>query len=278
MAVWVFARLTLQEASRNRLLQLALGLTLVFLALVPWGGQALRGATGMSPTGVGGNAAIVEILAFYMGSFLLSLLAVFVAGNSLRAEGESGLLHAIVSKPIRRFDLIAGRWLGSAIFLLGYTIFFGAGVMLVVGLPTGYLPPDPLSAGALMLLEALIMLTLRSLFGTFLGSMASGIVPLMLYGFAWMGGLVEVFGRIFGLPALVTSGIVTSLILPMDAIWRGASYYLQPVALLAVGQSARGGIPFVSPYPPTAAMLIWALLYTAGIFALGVRIFARRDV
>jgi Cu-processing system permease protein len=278
MAIWVFARLTLQEASRNRLLQLALGLTLIFLALVGWGGQALRGSAQMSPTAIRGNAAIVEILAFYMGSFLLSLLAVFVAGNSLRSEGESGLLHAVVSKPVRRFDLMAGRWLGSAIFLLGYTLFFFAGVMLVVGLPTGYTPPDPLSAGALMLFEALIMLTLRLLFGTFLGSMASGIVPLMLYGFAWMGGLVEVFGRLFDLPALINSGVVTSLVLPMDAVWRGASYYLQPVSVLAIGQSARGGIPFISPYPPTAAMLIWALLYTAGVFALGVRIFSQRDV
>jgi ABC-type transport system involved in multi-copper enzyme maturation permease subunit len=277
MPVWVFARLTLHEAVRNRLLQLALGLTLLFLALVAWGTHVMIDNV-TSRTVVMLNASIIEILAFYMGSFLLTLLSVFVAGNSLRHEGESGLLHAIVSKPVRRFDLLAGKWLGAAIFLAVYTAFFTVGLIVVVGVQTGYVPPEPAPAAALILLGGLIVLSLRMLFGTFLGSMTSGIVPLMLYGFAWMGGMVELFGRIFAVEGMVKVGIVTSLLLPTDALWRAASYYLQTVAMLATTGSAGGGIPFVSPFPPTAPMVIWSALHALGIFLLGTWIFSRRDI
>src|SRR5205807_2339320 len=114
--------------------------------------------------------------AFYMGSFILAVLGVFVTGSSLQAESDSGLLHAIVSKPIRRFEITAGKWLGAAIFLTVYVALLTAGIMLAVGLNSGYYPPNPLPAAALLVLEALVMLSLRLLFGAFLGTMVSGIV------------------------------------------------------------------------------------------------------
>ncbi len=120
------------------------------------------------------------------------------------------------------------------------------------------------------------MLSLRILFSAFLGNMASGILPLMLYGFAWMGGVVESLGRVLDIQALVNTGIVTSLLIPTDILWRGASYYLTPVAAAMAGALGQGN-PFIS-VPIATPMVMWALLYVVAAFLVAAVIFSRRDI
>lgn len=282
MAIWTFVRLTLREASRSRLLALAGVLTLAFLGLIAWGMSKINelssNVEGTMTSGIG-----LEVFAFFVGSFMLTLLAVFVCGQSTHQEADSGLLQAIVAKPVRRFDLVAGRWLGSAVLLALWVALFTAGLVLAVGLQTGYYPPHPVLAAGLLLLQGLVILSLRLLFGAFLGTLASGIVPLMLYGFAWMGGMVETVGQAIKVPSMVSGGIVTSLILPTDAVWRGASYDLLPAVSTFI-TSAFGlgnpttGMPFVGLSPIAGPMLVWALGYTLLAFWVAARVFAKRDI
>jgi len=281
MAAWTFVRLTLREATRSRLLPLALGLTVVYVGLVAWGMSKLAENVTNVLAAVTAGAGL-EVLAFFVGSFMLTLLAVFVSGHSTHQEGDSGLLQAILTKPIRRFDVVAGRWLASAILLAGWVVVFTAGVVFAVGTQVGYYPPHPILAGALLLLQALVVLSLRLFFGAFLGTLASGIVPLMIYGLGWMGGMVEMVGNTLKVQSMVNAGIVTSLVIPSDAVWRGASYFLLPevsafAASLGTPDPARG-IPFVGVAPIAGPMVIWAVAYTVIMFAAGARIFSRRDV
>ncbi|HLQ33233.1 MAG TPA: ABC transporter permease [Chloroflexota bacterium] len=281
MPVWTFTRLTLHEASRNRLLAIAFGLTLVYVALVGWGAHAIADHSANLLAAVS-SAAGLELVVFFFGSFMLVLLAVFVSGHSIRQESESGLLQAVLTKPVRRLDLLAGRWLGSALVLTGWVALFTVGVVLGVGLAVGFYPPHPVQAGALMLLESLVILSLRLLFGSFLGTLASGIVPLLIWGLARIAGLVETVGKALNISSMVTAGIVTSLIVPTDVLARGSSYELLPAVLSLAGQdvalSATRGNPFVSVTPVAGPMLIWSVLYVVVAFALGARIFSRRDV
>ncbi|MBV8086728.1 MAG: ABC transporter permease [Chloroflexi bacterium] len=282
MAIWTFVRLTLREASRSRLLALAGVLTLLYVGLIAWGmaklAENMRDAVQAFTAGAG-----LEVLAFFGGSFMLTLLAVFVSGHSTHQEGESGMLQAVLTKPVRRFDLLAGRWLASALMLAVWVALFTAGLIWSVGLQVGYYPAHPWLAGELLLLQALVILSLRLLCGAFLGTLASGIVPLLIYGFAWMGGMVETVGHALNVDAMVNGGIVTSLLIPTDAVWRGASYFLLPqVSALAstvvgVNDPARG-VPFFGVAPIATPMVVWTLLYTAAAFLLGARIFSKRDI
>jgi Cu-processing system permease protein len=281
VAVWVFTRLTLREAVRSRLLLIGLVLTLLYVGLVAFGVHTLAehsaNAIAALTTGAG-----LELVAFFFGSFILALLAVFVAGHSTRQETDNGLLLAILSKPIRRIDVLAGRWLGSAILLAAWVALFTAGVVGAVDWGVGFVPPAPAQAAGLMLLEALVVLSLRLLFGTFLGTLASGIVPLLLWGLARIGGLVETIGHTLSITTMVNAGIVTSLIIPTDVLSRGASYFLLPEILSLGGEdlaaSAARGNPFASIAPIAGPMLIWAVLYVAAAFAVSARLFSRRDV
>jgi ABC-type transport system involved in multi-copper enzyme maturation permease subunit len=279
--VWTFTRLTLREASRSKLLALAFGLTLLYVGLVGWGVKAIADHAANAVEAVTSGAG-VELMAFFFGTFMLTLLAVFVAGHSTRQESENGLLQAILTKPIRRSQLLAGRWLGSALVLAVWVALFTVGVVAVVGWAVGFYPPSPAQAGGLLLLQSLVVLSLRLLFGSFLGTLASGIVPLLIWGLAQIAGLVEQVGHALGISSLVTAGIVSSLIVPTDVLARGSSYYLLPDMLALGGQNldlaAARGDPFVSLSPVAVPMLAWSVLYAVAIFALGARIFARRDV
>jgi hypothetical protein len=159
-----------------------------------------------------------------------------------------------------------------------YGVVLSAGMFAAVGLTVGYYPGQPIEAAALLILEGLVVLSLRLLFGAFLGNMASGILPLMLYGLGWMGGIVEAAGRVLDISALLTAGIVTSLLVPTDAIWRGISNALLPSTAGAIAQTAGRGNPFLSLTPITMPMVIWGCAYVAVIFLAGALIFSRRDI
>jgi Cu-processing system permease protein len=76
-------------------------------------------------------------------------------------------------------------------------------------------------------------------------------------------------------------GTAVSLLLPADAVWRGASFHLLPPSFLALSSFANGeevGLPFGSTSPMTGAMLAWALAYPVACLALAVAAFRRRDL
>jgi Sigma-70 region 2 len=114
-------------------------------------------------------------------------------------------------------------------------------------------------------LETVVLLTAGLLGSTFLPTLANAVVLFSLFGLAWLGGIVEFIGQTVANQTLANLGVAVSLLFPSDAIWRAASYYLQPPTFLgeAVG---RGGIPFAALTPPTTALLA------------ALRTFARRDL
>lgn len=279
MAIWIFAKLTLREASRSRLLALAGGLTVVFLALLSWGVHALYQLNTASEDALqrAVGMAAIDLLAFFVASFMVALLAVFIPGSSLQSDSESGLLQAVLVRPTRRFELLVGKWLGSAILLATYVVALSIGIAWIVWVVSGYLPSRLPQAEALLLLEALVMMSLRVLFGVFLSNMPSGILPLMMYGLAWMGGLVELMGQQLKVPGLTNAGVITSLLMPTDILWRGASYFLEPTDLAIAFQAARG-IPFVGEAPIATPMVLWSIAYVAGVMVLASRLLAKRDI
>jgi ABC-2 type transport system permease protein len=136
-----------------------------------------------------------------------------------------------------------------------------------------------------MLLEGMLLLTL-SLFGsTIMPTLANGVVVFTLLGLAWLAGVIEFVGRVLasapdasGSNALLNIGTAVSLLLPSDALWRGASYYLESPTLLVALGTARGGIPFFSSVPPPPALIWWSLGYVVVVLAGAVLAFRGRDL
>src|SRR5579871_6339441 len=139
MAVWTFARLTLHEARRSRFVALTGTLVVVYVGLVAWGCHVIL-SFARSPAAAEVSGVGIEIMALYMVGFVLPLIAVFVAGASTHHEGETGLLQAMLARPIRRWEVLAGKWLGAAMLLAVYVVALVGGIVLAVGLTLDYYP------------------------------------------------------------------------------------------------------------------------------------------
>src|SRR2546425_10021322 len=144
--VLTIARLTILEASRRRLL-LALGvLTVVVIVLTSWGFSRLPTMSGVTPAEVRLASSQLTILVAFMFSGVLALGSTLVAAPSIASDIESGIALAILPRPIRRSEVLMGKWLGLAVLVALYAA--GSGVLELLGIwwGTGYLPPNPVAA------------------------------------------------------------------------------------------------------------------------------------
>jgi len=69
-------------------------------------------------------------------------------------------------------------------------------------------------------------------------------------------------------------GIISSLIMPSEAVWKRAAYDMQSTLVRTFG----GLSPFSSPSATSVAMIVYAVLYAGVMLWLAVRRFARRDL
>jgi Cu-processing system permease protein len=286
------ARFTLQEAVSRRLILAGVLISLGYLGLFALGfhfayDKSIETTTSVeSRLSLGVAFATLTLFGVYVVNYLASFLALFLSVAAVSGEIDSGTLHAVLARPLRRSEFIIGRWLGYAVMLAVYILAMTGLVLLIARLIAGYEVPAPVPALLLMLLEGVLLLTL-SLFGsTLMPTLANGIVVFTLLGLAWLAGIIEFVGRLLtvapnaagGGEAMLNIGTAVSLILPSDALWRGASYYLESPSMLAVLGAARGGIPFFSSTPPAAALVVWSVGYVVVILAGAVLAFRRRDL
>jgi ABC-type transport system involved in multi-copper enzyme maturation permease subunit len=284
MSTLVIARFTLQEAVSRRLILAGALLSLAFLGLFALGfGLIYQNDSGLSgPLSDAQEKAafgtILTVLGLYAIYFLAGFLALFLSVGSVSGEIDSGALHAVLAHPIRRADFIAGRWLAYAGLLTLYVGLMSGLLLLIVRLISGFQVPDPVRASALMVLASVVLLTLSLLGSTLFSTLANGVVVFTLFGLAWLAGIIELVGTLLKNEAMVNVGTAVSLLIPNDAVWRGASYYVQSPLFLAAQSAAEGGIPFASTTPPATPMLIWAAGYIAVCLLMAVLAFSRRDL
>jgi Cu-processing system permease protein len=277
----IVARWTLVEAVRRRLVLAAVLLSAAFVVLFAVAFSILYGRARSAQDQDGlflvFAGTLQTVLGLYAVQFLAAFLALLLSVGAISSEVESGTLHAVLARPLRRSEYLLGRWLASAGLLAGYVAVMATALLLVARVVADYRPVDPVRAVLLMALEAVLLLTVGLLGSTFLPTLANGVVLFSLFGLAWMGGIVEFVGDTVGNQTMVDLAVAVSLLFPSDAIWRAASYYLQPPTFLGAAVS-RGGIPFAALTPPTAALLAWSLAYPAAALLGALRTFARRDL
>jgi Cu-processing system permease protein len=285
------ARFTLQEAVSRRLILAGVVISLGYVGLFALGFHfAYDRAVENTPDpetrlGLGIAFATLTLFGVYVVNYLASFLALFLSVGAVSGEIDSGTLHAVLARPLNRSEFVIGRWLGYVVMIAGYVVAMTGAILLVARLVAGYEVPDPGPALLLMLLESVLLLTV-SLFGsTLMPTLANGVVVFTLVGLAWLAGIIEFVGRLLqsapdstGGDALLNIGTTVSLLLPSDALWRGASYYLESPTLLAAMGASRGGIPFFSSTPPATALVVWALGYVVVVLCAAVLAFGKRDL
>ena len=287
--VLAIAKATLREASRKKLV-IALGLiTVVGIALTGFGFWRLTVlgkeiATGAPRLSGAEEKTVISqllILVMFAFSFVLAISTVFMAAPSIAGELESGVAAAVLTRPIRRVEYLAGKWLGLAVLTFGYVVLAAGLEFTAVDLVTGYRPPHPVAFCAYLTAEALITLTLATLLSTRTSAVTGGVIALGGFMLAWMGGIALALGTVLNNQGITTVGNVTRLLLPSDGLWRGAIHSLEPAVMIAgylsSGRSAAAN-PFFAATGPPVAYLVWAAVWAMAIFAAASWSFGRREV
>ncbi|MCR4418581.1 MAG: ABC transporter permease [Clostridia bacterium] len=276
----LLARLGLLEILHKRILVAVLLLTLAYLFLF---GLALHYLTqDQGPFDLLGSVQLFT-MALYLATFLTSLLSVLVSVGAIAGEIEGGTAYALLARPVSRMTVLLGKYCGYAAFLGLYAALFFLGLWAVVAWQGGVLLAGIGEALALFILQPLVLLSLTFLASTAFSAMGAGAVVFLLYGLSLVAGMVEQVGALLaqagqsGAAALVNLGILASLLLPVDALYRRAAF-----SLLENTENLWQGLGAMGPFGVASVPSVWMVVYAGGYLAvtlyLAVRRFQARDI
>jgi len=277
MAVGIIARLTLREAASRKILWAALILGVAFLALYGVGAYFIQREIVRENTAQPFRREMYNFVAMaglYVVNFLVVMMTVLTSVDTLAGEIASGTIQAVVTKPLRRSEIVLGKWLGFATMLVLYVALMAGGVVAVMAAVTGFVVPGLARGLGLMALEGLTLLSVSILGGSLLSTLANGVLAFGLYGLAFVGGWIEQIGSLLRNEAAVNIGIVSSLLMPSEALWKRAAFEMQTPLVRDLGSMT----PFSAASVPNERMILYAVVYIAVMLALALRQFSRRDL
>ncbi len=277
--IFTISQLTIHEALRKRVLLAALVLGLAFLILFGVAFYFMNREVIESPRGPETQAqrALVYIFltmaGLYAVNFLMVMMAALLPVDTLSGEIRSGAIQSLVTKPLRRSEIVLGKWLGFWVILAGYLLLMGGGVLLISRVVSNITPPNIAIGLGLMMLEATLLLTLSIAGGTRLSTLANGVLVFGLFGLAFIGGWIEQIGSLFQNETARYVGVIASLIVPSESLWQLAAYNMQPSLMRDMTLT-----PFSPASVPSGAMVVWAIGYTLVVLVFGVWSFRTRDL
>jgi len=268
----LIARLTILEALRRRLVWALVILTLVVVGLTGLGFNLVVDSArdrGVRELELIVGVSQLLILVAFMFSFVLAITAAFLGSPAIATDLDSGVLLAIVARPIRRADIVLGKWLGLSAIVLGYSLASGLLETAVVRWTTGYGPPDPLAASLYLGAQAIVLLTVALLFSTRLPAIAGGAVAVVLFGVSWMTGVLASVATALGLDEVAST-------------MRGTIFALEPSAALVIlsggGPDVQAQGPFHALSGPEPTFLLYVAIWLAVVLGVAVFSFSRREV
>jgi Cu-processing system permease protein len=274
-AVAIIAGKELRDGLRNRwviattLLMAALALTLTLLGSAPTG-----------TVGVSALAATVVSLSS-LTIFLVPLIALLIAYDAIAGEIERGTMALLLSYPVSRSAVVAGKFLGaSAILAIATVVGYGAGGA-ALAFAAGAVEPGAWGAFAAMvgwsIALGMVFVALGYIASASVrdprtaGGIAIGLWLLfaLIYDMALLGLLVADQGR------LMTVGLLNALLLanPTDVYrllnFTGFSDVSRFAGLAGLAQQVRVGPPVLA-----AVLLGWI----AVPLATATLLFRRREL
>jgi ABC-type transport system involved in multi-copper enzyme maturation permease subunit len=275
--LWIITRVTFLEAARRKILWTAVLAAAAFLALFGTGMhyqvKDLLASRNIPPALRYQILLTILQVGLYAIDMLAVVMTVLTSVDTISGEIASSTIHAMATKPIARWQLLLGKWFGFAAMIAAYIALTFGGVIAVGYFIGGIVPHGTLQGALLVYLECLVLLTTTFFFGTWFSTLTNGVIVLGLHGLAFIGGWLEQIGSVTKSPRLVMVGILSSVIMPSEAIWRRASYVMQS----AIGRSLDFS-PFASRSAASVTMVGYAAAYLLVVLALALYRFQRRDL
>lgn len=286
MGLLLIACFTFKEVVRRRIF-----LAVLLLSLLMLGGFALlfnyaidhsRVPFGIDPqlySSALGIFAIVPII--WLVYLLSSFMTIIMAAGMISSEVEAGTFVVTVPKPLKRSEIVFGKWLCYLLILGTYTALLFFSFTAIIYWKTGYWPDEALNAVSMLELGVLVLLGLMTLSSSLMPTAVNGAIALVLFISAQIVNVILYIVQLVAPDKVQTFqdiSIVINLLMPADALWHGSSYYLTPATALNVLQQFRMNNPFVGTEPAPLAIIVWAVLYSVVLPVAAVWFFQRRDL
>jgi ABC-2 type transport system permease protein len=154
-------------------------------------------------------------------------------------------------------------------------LLMAGGVLLIVYFISGYHVRNIVSGIPLIYLASVVVMTVSLACSSRFSTLATGGIVFGLYGIAFIGGWVEQIGSAMKNQTAVNVGIISSFIIPSEAVWRRAAYEMTSAIMRSLGIAAG---PFGALSVPNPLMMLYAFLYTLIMLVVAIRQFSRRDL
>lgn len=231
--------------------------------------------------------ALATVMITQMGlqfsSMLMCLLTIILGAGAIATELETGMIHAILSRPLGRTEYVLGKSAGLAVLTAIYATALYAALLLIgcaFSLDTVITLSfvQVIEGWLLYLLVPLAVLCLTIYGSVKLKVVPNGLLMIFIYILGNIGGMVEMIGNYISSQSVISAGIFISLISPFHTLFNAAERILLPSGGLA-GEMMRGlGGLTGSGRPASAAMYIYIAVYSIGFLALATRKFRKIDI
>jgi len=276
MGIWIMAGVTFREAARKKMLWMALAAGAGFLILFGTGLHFQTKALAkenISPLLRREIVFSMLTMGLYAVDLLAVLMTILTAVDTLSGEIASGAIQAVATKPVPRWQVLVGKWLGFLGMLTAYIAIMAGGVNLVTYVVAGVTARHLVSGFLLIWMESVVLLSVTFAFATYFSTLTSGVLALGLHGLAFLGGWIEQFGAVTQTQSAVNVGVIASVLMPSEALWRRAAFEMQSPLSNAMRIS-----PFSTLSVPSMAMVVYAALYLGVALVVAIRRFSQRDL
>jgi len=274
MKTWAVARFTLKETIRTKTMIIGLVFSLLYLAVVPMlstsgGGTAVVGD--MDQTAAGR-----DFLSFAMGglNFIGMAMAIFTTLGAIYTEIERGTILSLVTKPLHRWQIIVGKWMGHVLLMSGYVFIMGLALWLSVAVGSGVFIWRFFPAIALVCLNIITMVSLTLVFSTFLPVIANAIFVFLIFIFTSNLRIINAIGETSDNIILVIFSYALRLVLPVSEV--------SDLASEALAGKTPGSPDIVASETAIFGPRVWSFAYEIAYIAvmvlLAALVFRKKDL
>ncbi|MGH9056639.1 MAG: ABC transporter permease subunit [Acidimicrobiales bacterium] len=273
------AALTIREAARRRLLLALAAVSVALIGLSAWGFDRLSSSANLTSGETSVAVPQALVLFMFMFSFVVALSASAIGSPAVASEVESGVLMTVVTRPIKRGEVLLGKLLGLAVVLGAYAVAVSLLEMATVDWVSGYFPTTPILVVIYIYAEGLLLLVLALMLSTRISSLAAGVLCVALFGAAWLAGVVGFLGASFDIPTLRNLGTIGRILLPTDGLWNGAIFALErPSFITSQLSNGHDANPFFVTSGPTLLYLAWVAVWFIIVLIAAVVSFREREL
>lgn len=243
---------TVREAIRDK----ALHSILFFAALL------LLVSLAMKEISIGDTEKVVRGVAMGGISMTGGIIAIFLGVGLVYKEIERKTVYTLASKPIPRWQLLLGKYLGLWLTLVIEVVILGVMYTIIVGSQQGLPSMGIYTALGLLMMELTLVTAWATLFSTFASPMTASAYSLCIYLIGHFTDDLAQFGEASKDPSFKQLASILYRVLPNLEVFNVRAAAIHGIAV---------------PAGEVAWAVAYGLGYTALVLVVAMLVFERRD-